>query len=255
VARVTLIKLGGSVLTDKSIYRTPRLDVIARLALELSSCSDRLIVVHGAGSYGHMLAKTHHMADGKAPASAVAQVHADVRELQGLVLAALDDAGVPAISLSTYDLARLTSGHLASFAYEPVHETIAHGFTPVMSGDVVLDQARGTGILSGDVLMVELARAVHPARAVFVTDVDGIYDRDPMESGARLLPRIDLSTQDVRTSEARVPDITGSIAGKLARARDVAKTGTPVHVINGMAHGRLADLLLGKDAVGTTILG
>lgn len=252
MARVALVKLGGSVLTDKSQYRTPRLDIIARLAYELSTCADRLMIVHGAGSYGHVLAKEHHMSEGAASPHAVAQVHADVRELQGLLLSALVDRGVPAISLSTYDLARLSAGHLSSFAYEPVHETMTRGFTPVMSGDVVLDAARGTGILSGDVLMVELARAVKPVRAVFVTDVDGIHDKDPMESGAKLLSRIDL-TQDVRASESRMPDITGGMAGKLARARDVAKVGVPVHVINGLAHGRLSDVLAGKDVVGTLV--
>lgn len=251
------MKLGGSVLTDKSRYRTPRLDVLARLAHELAGCGDRVMIVHGAGSYGHVLAKEHALAQGdRGPESrlAAAQVHADVRELQGLVLTALRDAGLAAMSLSTYDLVRLTSGELSAFAFEPVHETLARGFTPVMSGDVVLDHARGFGILSGDVLLVELARLLRPTRAIFVTDVDGIHDRDPGESGARLLPRI-APAADIRASESRVPDITGSMAGKLRRARDVARTGVPVHVVNGLAHGRLADTLAGKDVVGTVVTG
>lgn len=250
------MKLGGSVLTDKSQYRTPRLDVIARLADELARCGDRVTLVHGAGSYGHVLARQHDLAKGDdgsaARRLAAAQVHGDVRELQGLVLTALRDAGVPAVSLSTYDLARTTSGELASFAFEPLHETLAAGFMPVMSGDVVLDHARGFGILSGDVLMVELARLLRPARAVFVTDVDGIHDRDPMESGAKLFPRIDLQA-DIRHTESRVPDITGSMAGKLKRAQSVARAGVPVHVVNGLAHGRLADVLAGKPVVGTLV--
>lgn len=250
------MKLGGSVLTDKSQLKTPRLDVIARLAAELASTDERMVVVHGAGSYGHILARRHDLPRGDdgtaARRLAAAQVHGDVRELQGLVLAALRDAGVAAMSLSTYDLARLRSGELAGFAFEPVHETIAAGFTPVMSGDVVLDAGRGFGILSGDALMVELARLLRPTRAVFVTDVDGIHDRDPMESGARLLPRIDLRT-DIRQTETRVPDITGSMAGKLKRAQAVARAGVPVHVVNGLAHGRLADVLAGRDVPGTIV--
>lgn len=252
-----LVKLGGSILTDKSQYRTPILPNVARLAHELASVDDRLVLVHGAGSYGHVLAKQHELAKGGAADPkrrlAAAQVHADVRELQGLLLQALHDAGIAAISLSTYDLARLSNGELASFAYEPVHETLARKLLPVLAGDVVLDSARGFGILSGDTLMVELARAVRPSRAIFVTDVDGIYDKDPHESGAQLLPRIDLRQTDVRASESRMPDITGGMGGKLARARDVAKAGIPVHVINGLASGRLADALAGKPTVGTVI--
>lgn len=256
MAQLALVKLGGSVLTDKAQYRTPRLDVIARLAYELASASDQLVLVHGAGSYGHVLASEHGMAEGRAPLRAVARVHADVRELSGLVLAALQDAGVPALSLSTYDLARLLAGELLHFATEPVHETLARGLAPVMAGDVVMDAARGFGILSGDVLMVELARAFRPARAIFVTDVDGIHDRDPMMSGARLLTRIgarDDAGVPLGEGVARVPDITGSMAGKLRRAREVAMAGVPVHVVNGLAHGRLADALAGKETVGTIV--
>lgn len=251
-----LVKLGGSVITDKSAYRTPRLDALARLALEIASTGERVAVVHGAGSFGHVLAKRHELARGGdlsvERALGLAQVHADVRELQGLVLSALRDVGLPAVSLSTYDLARLTAGELSNFAFEPLHETLAQGLVPVMSGDVALDSARGFGILSGDVLMVELARSLRPARAVFATDVDGIFDRDPAEPGAALLPRIDLRT-DVRTTEGRVPDITGSMAGKLRRARDVARIGVPVHVVNGLADGRVHDALAGKPTVGTLV--
>jgi len=251
---IQIVKLGGSIITDKSSYKTARPDAITRLAKEIASCVDRVVVVHGAGSYGHVLAKEHRMKEGHAPASAVAQVHADVRELQQHVLAALRAAGLAPLALSALDLARLANGELASFAYEPVHEALARGMTPVLGGDVVMDAGRGFGILSGDVIMVELARAMHPSRAIFATDVDGIYDRDPNEKGAaaRLLPRIDVRT-DIRTTESRVPDITGGMGGKLARARDVARTGVPVHIVNGAVAGRLADALAGKATIGTFV--
>lgn len=250
------MKLGGSILTDKSTYREPRIDAIARLALELAASRERVVLVHGAGSYGHVLAKKHDLTRGQdenvARTLAAAQVHADVRALSALLLDALRDAGVPAFSHSTYDLARTTNGQLANFAYEPVHESLARGFVPVLSGDVVMDNARGFGILSGDVLMVELARSLRPTRAIFATDVDGIYDREPSEPGAALLPRIDLSREIVH-GHARVPDITGSMTGKLKRAREVARTGVPVHIVNGLAPGRLADTLAGKPTVGTIV--
>lgn len=251
-----LVKLGGSVITDKSAYRTPRLDALVRLSLEIAASRERVALVHGAGSFGHVLAKKHDLVKGDDSTIerrlAVAQVHADVRELQSLVLLALRDVGLPAMSLSAYDIARLTSGEICNFAYEPVQETVTRGFLPVLSGDVVLDQSRGFGILSGDVLMVELARALRPTRAIFVTDVDGIYDRDPAEAGATLLPRIDLGTE-IRNTSSGVPDITGSMAGKLKRAQAVARAGVPVHIINGLVPDRLAQALAGKETIGTIV--
>lgn len=249
------MKLGGSVLTDKAQYRTPDLATMARLAHEIGASGERVVLVHGAGSYGHVLAKEHKLVDGDRhpnARAAAAQVHGDVRELTGLVLSALREAGLAPMSLSAYDLTRLNNGELANFAFEPLHETLSAGFTPLMSGDVVLDAARGFSILSGDVLMLELARILRPRRAIFVTDVDGIHDKDPRESGAKLLRAIDLKA-DIRQTESRVPDITGSMAGKLKRAQAVAKAGVPVHVINGRAAGRLADALAGRDVVGTVV--
>jgi isopentenyl phosphate kinase len=249
------VKLGGSVLTDKSTYRTPRLDALARLAKELASVPQPLVIVHGAGSYGHVVAKRHQLADGRDGTSArdlaFAQVHADVRELSVLVLEALLDAGVPAVAHSTYDLARLSKGKLLSFASAPVADTLAAGFVPVLSGDGVLDAERGFGILSGDVIMAELARALRPERAVFATDVDGIFDREPGEPGAALLPRIDAHA-GIAAGHAKGHDITGGMGGKLARAREVARW-APTLVVNGMAPGRVADALHGRSVVGTVV--
>jgi isopentenyl phosphate kinase len=260
------VKLGGSVLTDKSRYRTPRLDAIARLASELARTPAPLVIVHGAGSYGHVVAKTHGLAEGKGTALDAARVHADVRELTALVLAALREAGVPAASHSTFDLARLDKGALLSFHAPAIAESLRSGFVPVLSGDVALDASRKWGILSGDVLMVEIARAFAPERAVFATDVDGIYDAHP---GGKLLARIGPDDTPFAGGAAG-HDVTGGMAGKLSRARDVAaamrrgrgpqdassaRFAGEVRVVNGGVPGRVADALAGKANVGTTVLG
>lgn len=240
------MKLGGSVLTDKARYRTPRLDIMGRLAQEVAGAPEPTVVVHGAGSYGHVVARTHQLGEGKGAPRDVAQVHGDVRELTGLLLVALREAGLAAVSHSTYDLARLDGGKLLHFAAQPVADSLAAGFTPVLSGDVALDASRRWGILSGDVLMVELARALRPARAVFVTDVDGIFGED----GA-LLARAGPHARLAPIAPGR-PDVTGSMNGKLARARAVAQH-APTLVVNGLAAGRVADALAGKDVVGTRV--
>src|SRR2546426_12448298 len=66
VARVAmlLVKLGGSVLTDKTRLRTARRAAIRRLASELAAVRQSLVVVHGAGSFGHILAHRHTLNQG-----------------------------------------------------------------------------------------------------------------------------------------------------------------------------------------------
>lgn len=268
------MKLGGSVLTDKAAYRTPRMDVIARLARELAQPSEPVVLVHGAGSFGHVLAKRHDLSRGDdgdaARREAFARVLDDVRALDGLVRGALLDAGVRAVSHSTLDLALLAHGGLARLDLEPVRRSVALGMTPVLRGDGAYDTERGFGILSGDVLMVELARALKPTLAVFVTDVDGIYDRAPDEPGARLLERVSAAAfaaegkargagrgqaasaprVDERTRGA---DVTGGMRGKVERAAQVAREGVPVLVLNGLAEGRLAEALSGGSRVGSVV--
>lgn len=236
------MKLGGSVLTDKTRYRTPRPDVLARLARELKDVQGPLVVVHGAGSYGHVLAKRHGLAEGKGDAAAAARVHADVRHLQSLVCDALQDAGHHALALSTSDL---------GLARVPprARDALALGFVPVLPGDVELDAQQRWRILSGDVLMVELAKALRPRRAVFVTDVDGIFDKWP---DGMLLPRIGPKDEPF-AGAARGADVTGGMAGKLRRARVVAATGCEVLVVNGTVPGRVADAVGMRDVLGTMI--
>lgn len=236
------MKLGGSVLTDKTQYRTPRPDVIARLAHELAKVHGPLCVVHGAGSYGHVLAKRHGLAEGKGDAAAAARVHADVRILQSQVCDALQSAGLHALALSTSDLG-------LDGVPPRARDAMALGFVPVVPGDVVLDAQQRWRILSGDVLMVELAKALHPRRAVFVTDVDGIFDRWP---DGKLLARI-VPHDAPFAGDARGADVTGGMAGKLRRARDVAAAGCEVLVVNGLVPGRVADAVAMRDVVGTVI--
>ena len=60
-----LLKLGGSVITDKTQPFTARTDVIERLAREIKNALDergddlQLIIGHGAGSFGHPLAEKY----------------------------------------------------------------------------------------------------------------------------------------------------------------------------------------------------
>lgn len=242
-----LVKLGGSVLTDKSQYRTPRPETISRLARECAG--HELILVHGAGSFGHVLAKEHRLAEGGGAPMDVARVRADVRHLQQMLLAALHDAGAPAVACATSDLARLIHGELASFDAGPVRHALAAKLMPVLGGDVVLDAAKKWGIVSGDALMARLAQQFEPELAIFVTDVDGIYDRWP---GGKVVPRIGPDDMPFVTESGAAHDITGGMAGKLLRAREVAKS-APVLVINGNAPGRLADALAGKSVLGTRV--
>ena len=52
-----IIKLGGSIITDKTDYRKFNKDVVARLCKEIKESGQKVIIVHGAGSFGHIISK------------------------------------------------------------------------------------------------------------------------------------------------------------------------------------------------------
>src|SRR3989454_3382214 len=157
VARVAmlLVKLGGSVLPDKTRLRTARRAAIRRLASELAAVRQSLVVVHGAGSYGHILARRHKLNQGGVSVTkriAASRVQQDVKELDGLVVNALLDVGIAAIPIAPSAVLTLNGGTGATADLTPILALTSMGFTPVTFGDVVRDLHRGIAICSGDVM-------------------------------------------------------------------------------------------------------
>lgn len=252
-----LVKLGGSVLTDKARTTTKRTAAIRRLSRELAEARADLVLVHGAGSFGHIKARKHRLAagyldDDQLPA--VAEVQRDVRALNLAVLDGLRAAGLRPVSLPPSAIARLDDGELASLDLDVFRRYHDLGFTPVTFGDVVLDRRRWFAICSGDLLMRALAEAFRPEAAIFVADVDGVYTADPKRvKSARLLPEIRPGDVGAIDTTAKTDDVTGGLAGKLDRMFAVAKYVDRCLLVNGLKKGRLLAALRGEDVVATRV--
>jgi len=253
-----LVKLGGSVLTDKGRLRSPRRTAIRRLARELAAARAPLLVVHGAGSYGHILARKHRLNEGgatRAKRGAAARVQADVKALDGLVVDALIAAGLAAVPIPPSAVLSLDDGRVSSIDLTPFLEFSSMSFTPVTFGDVVRDLRRGFSICSGDLLMLELARAFRPERALFVADVDGLFTADPKtHKSARLLEAVKPSDlPQVKFRAASRTDVTGSIEGKVRRMFEIADHVGECWIVNGNVKNRVRDALRGRQVVGTRV--
>jgi len=254
-----LVKLGGSVITDKSRLRTFRRAACERLARELRPARGQLAIVHGAGSFGHILAKRHSLHEGLREESqllAVASVQRDVRELNLRVLEALIDNGIRAVSVPPAASATFRNGRIVSFGAEVFSEVLGLGLTPVSFGDVVPDEDMGFSICSGDLVMEALARAFHPTLVLFCADVDGVFDSDPKRNGrAKLIPELDRSAlTKLRRTEATSIDVTGGIHGKLERMLATAQHCERCMIVNGNVPGRLENAIRGRKVLSTTVI-
>ena len=158
-----VIKWGGGLITHKDKLCTVNLDTIRSLAEVCSKTSKKLVIVHGAGSFGHLKAKKFRLADGRISGldqdSAVNDVRNDMMRLNSVVVSELRSFGLDVQSYSPHQWAKGTGADFTGKL--PLH----HGVT-VVYGDVVDDDAKEFGILSGDDLLVmQDAKPIGLARA------------------------------------------------------------------------------------------
>ena len=254
-----LIKFGGSVITDKSRYRTFNADRVRRLCREIRDSGEKVIVVHGAGSFGHVLAKENNLNDGFKDASqipAVAQVCYDMRDLNGMIVKELNDAGLPAVSVPTGSCFMMKNRKLIIDDPSVLKSMFEKGIMPVMFGDVVMDSELGFAICSGDQIMERLKEIFDPSRVIFVSDIDGLYDKDPKNNkGAKLIEDMDKDVLKSVETDITVADVTGGVRGKMETMLRMCSEGCDCVLVNGAVEGRLLTLLKGGKVPCTTARG
>lgn len=255
-----LVKLGGSVITDKDRLRSFRRNDCLRLCRELSMIDDALVLVHGAGSFGHILASEGQLHQGvdssdKKRLGLAERVHQDVLALDSMVLDCMDEAGMHGRPLSPRDFGKFSSGEMTDFRAEKFEDLLSEDAVPVSFGDVVPDSVRTVSICSGDLVMLALARHFRPDEVIFVADVDGVFDRDPKEHpDARLIEEISPEDIDGIAAGTRKNDVTGAMRDKLARMIEIARHCENCIILNGNSPGRLEGALKGEHIVSTRVI-
>ncbi len=241
-----LIKLGGSVISDKRKYKEFREEGVRKIVKYLPKRD--LILVHGGGSYGHILAQEYRIREGFEEWKRIgfARIGVDMQELNLKILNILLEEDIPAISVPPHSL--FVMGNSPNL--EIFHYAVNLGFVPLTFGDIILHREQGIDICSGDYMMLHLAREFRPQFTIFLTDVDGIYDRDPEEKDAKL---IEVLERDVEPETAiKVKDVTGGIAYKIRVMREIANY-SKVYVLNGFHPERIRSIIEGEKTVGTVV--
>ncbi len=253
---LVVVKLGGSLLTRKKEVEKLRPKVLVRLAEELADSRPvPLLLLHGAGSFGHPSAARFGLA--RAPAGPPAErarggaiVSAEVRRLHLAVLRALVNAGAAPWSVPVANLARNREGALAELELRPFTAALERGLLPVAFGDVVPDDSWGLSILSADTLAVELAGRLAARRVVFATDVPGLLEGAP---GSRRTVVAEVSEATVAALEptSGATDVTGGIGAKLRAMLRIARGGADAALISGLTGGAVSRAVRGESVYGS----
>jgi len=260
-AKPTILKIGGSVITDKNGELAARTEVINRLAEEIQKANvQRLVIVHGGGSFGHPTAQKYGIKEGlreDAQKIGFAETHHVMTVLNGLVMDSLVWHSIPAVSIAPSSCVITENGRIKTFDDTALKRLLAMDFVPVLYGDAVLDEKLGFTILSGDQLVAYLALKLNAARVVIGVDTDGLYDADPKTAkNAKLYMRLTLS--ELETVKSKLAgssgvDVTGGMLGKINELTPVIAQGIPVSLVNAAKPNRTYKALIGDAAEGTVI--
>jgi isopentenyl phosphate kinase len=245
-----LLKLGGSVLTRKGVEGEIRHDILDAVGREIGSRKDiPLLIVHGAGSCGHPEAHRYGLMEGLTGANreGIAVTHRAVSQLNTEIVTTLRNYGTEAIGIHPLHACYAESGRIRSMQWHNLQEMLNRSLVPVLHGDVVMDGSRGVTIVSGDQLVVCLARLLRFDRIGLATDVPGVFDGDTV------IPEITPeSFPGLRLASSRHTDVTGGMEGKVQELLALAREGMCAEIFHVRKLGAFLD---GQPHGGTVVRG
>ena len=260
---LVLLKLGGSLITDKDTPYTPRLDKLANLAKEIKTALDstpglKLILGHGSGSFGHVAAKKHGTRDGvqtKEQWLGFTEVRLQAAELNRYVVTSLFEAGLPALpfppSASIVSDKRTVTHHNV----ETIRRALGVDLLPVVQGDVAFDETLGGTILSTEDVFTFLVDQFPTTRILLAGIEAGVWADFPART--KLVKQIQLSDYEAMRSGIKgsvSTDVTGGMKAKVEEMLSLIqkKPGLTVQIFSAEEPGFLTRALQGEN-VGTLL--
>lgn len=248
-----ILKIGGSAITEKGSISRAREAEIERISGEIAAfkkdSDSKLILVHGAGSFGHPQAMKYRLSE-QFDAQGVYLTHASVKVLNSKVVESLNNAGVHALPVHPLSSCLLDNGKIIDFQLGQIRVMLEKGIIPVLHGDVVMDKSAGASVLSGDRIISHLAISLNASQIGAGSDVDGVFDdKDAIIKKITQFNFVDLK-KNIKGSGST--DVTGGMLGKVSELLELANKGISSRIFNASRKGGVSRFLYGED-IGTLI--
>ena len=244
-----LIKLGGSIITNKEKPLSPRRKTIDSIAKSLKKNSEPIIIVHGGGSYGHYWSVKYdmHTKEKKYDLRGVAIIKNSMIELNKIILDSLLKNKLSPYCLPPTDF--MSGNKPISKKVKEIEKIAKSGMIPVTYGDALWFGQNKTFILSGDKIMTHIAKILKPRLTIFALNEDGVY------SDLRSKKLIyELKGERPSISENKM-DVTGGMTRKIEEASKIAKMGMNVFFVNGNKPERIVKAVKNSKFEGTVFRG
>lgn len=274
---LVFLKLGGSLITDKTKPYTPLLDVMDDLALQVKTALQthpnlRVLVGHGAGSFGHVPASEYKTRDGLPPQATplvyrrrddtqnnywkgFAEVWYQASTLNRFVMEAFHKADLRAIALPPSSSVISSDGKVSVWDTTPIRMALAADIVPVVFGDTVFDEVRGGTILSTEDLFMYLTDALHPDRILLAGLESAVWEDFPARTKkvAKITPA-SFNKIKAGVGKSAAADVTGGMESKVKQMLELVEKhpNLTVQIFSSDEPGNLARAL-GGETLGTVI--
>jgi isopentenyl phosphate kinase len=240
-----LIKLGGSIITNKEKPLSARRKAIESILKQIKKINEPKIIVHGGGSYGHYWSVKYdmHTKPAKYDARGVAIVKNSMIELNKIILDIAVKNRINAYCLPPTDF--MNGNKSIKNKILTMNDISKSGLIPITFGDALWFGQKKSYILSGDVIMTTIAKILKPRLSVFVLNVDGVY------SNLKTKKLIYDFKKEKPTISINKMDVTGGMTRKITEAVKISRSGLNVFFTNGNKPQRITDAVSGKKFEGT----
>ncbi|MHA2367044.1 MAG: isopentenyl phosphate kinase, partial [Candidatus Hodarchaeales archaeon] len=248
---IILLKLGGSLLTDKNKPFSLREDVLDSCLNQIIESQKSVILIHGGGSFGHPIAKKYQISQGlndsiENQIIGLSKTHEAMNKFNSIIINKLLDKGHSAISVQPSSIFVQNFNEIIFKSLDPIEKMLDLGIIPVLYGDILMSWDSSFTILSGDNIIVKLCEKIQNykiSKVIFAIEEDGIYIKD--NGNKRLALKLksgDIMTLELAELDQKI-DVTGGIRGKLDNIKEIMNFNIPVQIINGIKNQNILKAL------------
>lgn len=259
---LTLIKLGGSLITNKNKVdniNKKNLDIVCREIKKAQDLGEKLIIAHGQGSFAHIPAKKYKTSKGiinKKSYQGICEVAGKASQLNRIVVDSMFSRGAKAFSINPSSIMISRNHKLDKIFTESIEQLLKNDLIPILYGDQIIDRRLGCTIFSAEKVLSYLAQTLRKKKykikkTIHCTNVDGVYD-----SKGNIIKKIDsknFSKYKKYIKGSKNTDVTGGMLHKVEQSLDLAKKNIPNIIINGSKKGNLFKTIIDEKILGTKI--
>ncbi len=250
-----LLKIGGSLITDKNTPLTLRYDKLREVCEGIERAYREggvsFIVGHGAGSFGHITVKSYELHKGvsrEEQLPGITKTQLDVRMLNTFFLEECFRRKVPAFTFSPSALLG------ERFNIEPLKRALKVGVVPIVHGDLVFvgDDVR---VMSTEEALKNIALEWGGNVIIgMVEKYGGVYNKNPaIHNDTELIKVVNSSNiEEVleSVSDSEGIDVTGGMRHKVEELYELSRHGIESVVFRGTAEN-IYRFLTGRKVEGT----